>query len=363
MAHNQRYSWTNTDIALATGDDAGAGSGLTDWINAKAAFIQGELKPTDRFISASVRLPQPKTSRQGTMKGDYVSGRRKAGRIEGEFRGKFYLQTAQFCYWLMQTVGTPTTENTPAGYNTHLLTIGKTQVPDWHGLHLQRKVTTKHRLIDIIGLLPNGLAIDCSEEKFNAEQNITIPFAYAGTGANLTPETKRPDTTIGSIAKTWEHAVAGGLGENQIALEYNGVAVPLAIKGVHIALNRTSKFGIRDSASYPADGFMKSFDYPVTLDIEPYDKVAGTSIFDINDLNPLDYAGDLDLSFAFEADAVNDKITFAYDKLALVPFDESAMGEGLWFEGYSIVLEPLNENSSLTITGIDNLNNDHYENP
>ena len=46
----------------------------------------------------------------------------------------------------------------------------------------------------------------------------------------------------------------------------------------------------------------------------------------------------------------------------MVPFDE-VNDYNKYIEGYTITLEPLDKDSSLTVTGIDNLDNTHFENP
>ena len=99
------------------------------------------------------------------------------------------------------------------------------------------------------------------------------------------------------------------------------------------------------------------------LDVEPYYSATLVDLFSINDLKKSAYAGDLDFDFSFIAQATNDKIRFNNDKLFLLPFDEMAIKREEWFEGYTITLEPLDDTSSLAITGIDSVDNDGYENP
>ena len=103
---NERFTADNTHIALATGDDAGGGSGLTAWRNADAAFIAGELQPTDQFIGGSFKFPKPKTQEVGALKATYIADRREAGREKGSLNLDFALQTAQFCWWLWQACTT-----------------------------------------------------------------------------------------------------------------------------------------------------------------------------------------------------------------------------------------------------------------
>ena len=361
---NERITSDNTHIALATGDNAGAGLGLTAWRNADAAFIAGELQPTDQFIGGSFKFPKPKTVEMGALQATYVSDRREAGRLRGSLNLDFALQTAQFCWWLWQTCST--TENTPVGYNTHAITLNASQTPKWHGLHVERETPSENitRRVDLMGFLPSELRIRCDPQVFTAIQTLRSNYAFYKPGASeITPQTKRPQLTIGTIKKNWSHLVAGGLGENQTALTYVGTEVAVAIKGITIVLKRKNTFGVPDANSYPAAGFMQTAKFSYELDVEPYDSSTLVDLFAISDLKKSEYAGDLDFDFKFLAQATNDYIRFNNDKMFLLPFDEMAVRRRQWFEGYTITLEPLDTTSSLAITGIDSVDNDGYETP
>ena len=214
-----------------------------------------------------------------------------------------------------------------------------------------------------MGFLPRELRIRCDPEIFTAIQTLGVDYAYYKPGGDeITPQTKRPALTIGTIKKNWSHLVAGGLGENQTAFTYNGTAVAVAIKGITIILSRKNKFGIPDSDNFPAAGFMQGAKFSYELDVEPYDSSTLVDLFAINDLKKSAYAGDLDFDFKFMANATKDYIRFNNDKLFLLPFDEMAIKRTEWFEGYTITLEPLDDTSSLAITGIDSVDKKVFEN-
>lgn len=361
---NERLTSDNTHLALATGDDAGGGSGLTAWRNADAAFIAGELQPTDQFISGFFKFPKPKTEEVGALQATYISDRREAGRLRGTLDLEFALQTAQFCWWLWQACST--TENTPVGFNTHAITLNSNQTPIWHGFHIERETPSKNivRRVDLMGFLPEELRIRCDPEVFSAIQTLRVAHAFYKPGASeIAPQTKRPSLAIGTIKKNWSHLVAGGLGENQTALSYNNTNIAVAIKGITIILTRKSKFGIPDANNYPAAGFLQGAKFSFELDVEPYDSASLQDLFALNDIKKSALAGDIDLDFKFEAQATNDYIRFNADKLNMLPFDEMAIKRTEWFEGYTITLEPLDDTSSLAITGVDGVNNNGYENP
>lgn len=350
-------------MALSTGDDAGAGAGLTAWRNADAAYIAGELIPVDRLLAWNIKEPTEITRKIGTFTTSRVDERIPVGREEGVWSSTHAFQTVQFCYWLMQTVGTPTTEGTPAGYNTHALTIGATNVPDWHGIHFEREGITSNELrYDIMGLLPSRLEIDCGirRNKGKAIQTINIPFSYLKSDASaLAAQTPRSIIATGSAWKDWNHAITGnGAGKAPSGLTYNSNQLEVDIIGINIVLEREYSFESPDTNGYPRDGLMLGWKYTVKLDVIPI----GDLLYTVNRTAHDSYAGDLDYDFKFVADATNDNIRFLFDKMYLVPFDE-VNDWSKWFEGYTITLEPLDNTSSLTVTGIDNLDNTHFENP
>ena len=262
--------------------------------------------------------------------------------------------------------GCATTENTPAGYNTHSITISSSSTPNWHGIHFEREgIASNERRYDLAGFTPERLEITCTPQKplFNAVQQISIPYAWSKLDASdIAAQTPRPWNVVGTKWKTWRDLVAGagaGLASVATGLTYNSNQLEVDILGVKIILERkTLMGGIPDSDGYIQIGTMSTFKYSYVLDVHP----VGDLLYTVNNTNKDSYAGDLDYDFKFVSDATNDYVRFNNDKLYLVPFDE----ENDWnkyIEGYTITLEPYDTTSSLTITGIDGLNNNHYENP
>jgi hypothetical protein len=263
----------------------------------------------------------------------------------------------------MQTAGAPTTEGVPAGYNTHTLTIGTSNTPDWHGIHFEREGITSNELrYDLMGFLPTDLVISCGQDINNqrAIQELTVAYAYAKTDASdIAAQTPRPTGTIGTKTKTWNHAITGnGAGHTPSGLTYNTNQLEVDVKRIEMHFHRDYVFGRPDTNGYYTSGLMLGWKYWVVLDVVP----TGDLLYTVNRTAKESYAGDLDYDFYFTADATNDKQRFLFDKMYLVPFDE-INDYNQWFEGYTITLEPLDETSSFTGTGIDGLDNDHYENP
>lgn len=343
------YTWDNLDMCIATGVNQ-----LTAWRNADVKLATGECVAADKFLGGMITLPHYITERRAT--GNYLRTRDTIGRRLGRYTGTHRLQTAQFCYWLMQACST--TENTPEGYNTHAITLNASTTPLNFGIHAQHKLSSEDLLWDLLGCLPSDLTIRCSESQNIATQVLTVPFAFAQTSSDDFTKTDRTLGTMGLIQKEWSHAVAGGLGPSQTAFTYNSNAVEVDIVGITIHIHRDVEFHARDSTHYPTIGVMHNAEYTVTLDVIP----DGSDIWTIMNTEKASYAGDLDLNFKFQADATNDYIQFNYDKMYLVPIDKE-LTYNKATDSYSILLEPMSDASSLAVTGIDSLNNDHYENP
>lgn len=352
----------DSHMAIATGDDAGAGSGLTNWINAKAAFIAGELIPVDQLLGWSIEEID-KTKRIGPMSTSQVDKRITTGWQERKWMSKHALQTCQFIWWIMQTAGTPTNEGVPAGYNTHTITITTSSTPIWNGIHFEREGITSNELrYDLMGLLPTDLEIYVgnTKENFDAKQEITIPFSYLNSGASdIAAQAKRPEGAIGTKWKTWDALVNGnGAGNNPSGLTYNSNPLEVDVTNVRLKLNRKFyKFG-QFTAGIPYAGLLSAFDYSIILDVYPI----GNLLYTLNKTDKASYAGDLDYDFKFLSDATNDYIRFNYDKLYLKPFNE-ANDWNKYLETYQITLEPYDYTSSLSIIGVDGLDNTHFENP
>jgi hypothetical protein len=356
-------------MALSTGDDAGAGAGLTDWLNGYAAYVAGELIPSDVMLGWHIKPPSWNTEQAGVWTSSRVQERYSAARNYGIWKSKHEFQTCQFLFWLMQTTGTPTTEGTPVGYNTHALTIGNVSTPDWHGIHFEREGITSNELrYDLAGLLPSDLVINCgaSAENYKATQEITIPFAYLKRDASdIAAQTPRDTGATGSITKDWSHAITGnGVGDAPSGLTYNTAQLEVNIIDMSLKFHRDFMFGPGSSSATaairgtPLYGYLFGWDYSIELEVKPI----GDLLYTVNNTKKEDYAGDLDYDFYFTADATNDSIRFNYDKLYMVPFDE-VNDYNKWNESYKITLEPFDKTSLVTVTGIDNLDNTHFENP
>ena len=361
MTYNYRK---DAHLALVTGDDAGAGSGLTAWRNADAEFIAGELIPSDILLGWKNKPPAYVTRKIGAMGTTQAPHRFSDRRSQGKWESTHAYQTIQFLFWLMQTAGTPTNEGTPAGYNTTTLTIGASNIPLWYGMHFEREGITSNELrYALMGLLTSDLEISCGESKdaFNAVQKVTIPYSFLKTGVTeLAPQTLRPYNSIGSIWKNWNHLITGdGAGKDVQGLTYN--ANPLEVDVTHVTLrfHRDVYFSNFDTNGYPTMAIYNGgWSYKFILDIKPI----GDLFYTVNRAKKESYAGDLDYIFDFVADATNDKHTHTFDKMYMVPVDE----ENDWdknIEGYKVTFEPLDTTSSYQCVGIGNLDNTHFENP
>lgn len=358
-----RYNYEkDCHLALATGDDAGAGSGLTAWRNLDAEYIAGELIPCDKLLGWNNTLPTYETEETGSMDTTLTKDRYSTKRKEGVWKSKHEYQTIQFLFWLMQTPGTPTNEGVPAGYNTTTLTKGLTETPLWHGLNFEREGITSNELrYAMMGLLPSDLTINvgANKEEVMATQEITIPYSFAKFGVTeIAPQTPRA-SVLGSKRKSWNHLVTGnGAGRDPSGLKYNGNNLEVDVKHVSLKFHRDYMFGPSDATGYPIDGYLTGWNYEFVLELNPI----GDLWYTVNRTAKEDYAGDLDYIFAFIADATNDKHTYTYDKMFMVPVDE-VNDWNKYTESYSVTFKPFDTTSSLSVVGIGNLDNTHFENP
>lgn len=358
----------DSHMALMVGKTTGAGEGLNDWLNGYLASAANELIPSDLMLGWDIKPPTYNTTRPGQFTTSRMSHRYSTNRGAGIWKSKHAFQTCQFIWFLMQTAA-PTTENTPTSYNTHALTIPATNVPLWKGIHFEREGITSNELrYDLYGMLPSDLVINCgaSKDNYKATQEITIPFAYLKRDAvDLAAQTPRDTGATGSIWKDWDHIITGnGGGDVPSGLTYNSAQLEVDIINISLKFHRDYYFGPASASATaairgtPLSGLMLGWDYSIVLQVIPN----GDLLYILNNTKAEDYAGHLDYDFYFNADNINDKIRFNYDELYMVPFDE-VNDYNKYIEGYTITLEPFDKDSSVVITGIDNLDKTAYENP
>ncbi len=332
---------------------------LTAWRNGDVKLATGECIAADPWIDAIITQPHEITTRQGKP-GGYIAGRYGGAMTDGFVRSTHRFNTVQFCYWLMQTASDPTTEGTPVSYNTHALTHPTVQTPFDLGMHYQTALTGNNLYWDLLGVLPQRLTISCSEYDRTAKQVLEAKYAYLQSASDSFTKTARAEGTTGSITKTWDHAVTGGMGAAQtVLLGGTGAAANTEcdIIGFTINLERNTWMGTRDANGYATAGLMQGFNWSIQLEVIP----TGDALFTLARTKKVDYS-DLDLTFSMTADATNDKITFDFQKLFMTNFDRS-MSYSQRPESYVINLEPYDQTSTCAITGIDSLDNDNYANP
>lgn len=343
------YTADNYNAAIATKGQ------LTAFRNADVKLASAECIAPDTFQSASITLPAPKTTRSGRLN-KRIFSRYTTGYTDGKVISRHSLQTCQFGYWLKQ--GCSTTENTPAGYNTHALSLRTTSTPISFGYHFQSELASNNTYWDFLGIIPIRRSISCKEDDWTAKQELEFEFAYAQKSGDDINPTHRNEGATGTITKNWGHFVTGGLGANQTALTYNSGDTECHIIGFRIIEMNRGKLRARDASGFATVGTLFDYDYRVELDVVP----DGDALFNLLDVAPEDYAGDLALDFYATADATNDKIRYQFNTLYLLPYTREVNFEN-WAEAYTVFLEPYDSDSTFTETGIDSLDNDNYENP
>ena len=341
-------------MASAQGDDAGGGAGLTEWDNAQAALVVGELKAMDWFIGASVVHTKPKSINVNPMTSTHYPKRLTTGRTLGRISSTHFLQTSVLSYYVL---GASTAVAADA---TRAITKDTDEVPLWVGFHLEKEGTTGNRRTDIMGVVPNNLNISCSEANPITRQTYTGEFSFTGAGGNLVQPT--PLTQILHPPFTWFHTKnASGAGK----FHYNTAEIAVDIIGVNINFGwNGSLFGTFDSNGYPNNGYTEPpFEVRVTLDCKIKDS-ADISIFTISDLAHDSYAGvGIDYIIDFYEDATN-YMAFTFDDMYIDPesFEEVFQSEGEWFDGVRFDLVFRDEGSSMSLSSRDNLGDTYYTN-
>ena len=340
-------------IVYAIGPNA---AGLTEWDNAQAALVVGEIKSLDWFIGASIKHTKPITQEVNPMTSGHITKRITTGRVLGKISTTHFLQTGIFSYMVM---GTATAVAANAERD---ITKDTDELPLWVAFHLEKEGTTANRRKDIMGIVPNNLTIDVSEKNPIARQVYTGEFTFTGAGADLLQPTAFVQATHAPY--TWyntKHASAGtkftyNSATSNIGVEIIGVRMTFGWSG--------SIFGTYDSNGYPNTGlYTPPFTVRVTLDCLRKD-IADVAIETISDLDHASYAGDLNFVLDFYESATR-YLKYTFDDMYIDPqsFEERFISEGDWFDGVSFDLIFRNETSSLAIKTKDALADTYYTNP
>lgn len=333
------------------------GSDLTDFDNAQAALIVGELNAMDWFVGASVKHTKPKTMNINPLAATHYPKRIQVGRDLGRITTTHYLQTGILTANVMG--GVSTTEATP---NIHAITKDTNETPLKLAFHIEKEGTNAQRRKDLLGFVPRGLDISCSEREGEtlAKQIYIGDFAFTGAGGNLAQPTEFTQATHAPY--TWFHYRNGSSASE---FKYNSGAINVSIMAftMHIGWANTL-FGLFDANAYPNNGItVPPFDAYVDLDVKISD-AGGTDINTIADTVHGSYAGDLDIIIDFYESATR-YLKYTWDKMYIVPdsYEEVFQEEGNWYDGARFRLAFLDENSSLAVEEKNALNNDYYLNP
>ena len=343
-------------IASAQGNDAGGGTGLTEWDNAQAPLVVGELKAMDWFIGANVNFTKPKTVNVNPMSSTHIPKRLTVGRYLGRIASTHYLQTSVLSYYVM---GASTAVAADA---TRAITKDTNEEPLWVGFHLEKEGASASQRKDIMGVVPNSLNVACSERFPVARQTYNGEFAFntVAQAANLAQPTALVQATHPPF--TWNnYRSSSGTSDFQ----YNGGDINVDIIGFNFRFGWSgSKFGAYDANGYPNVGYYTP-PFTTRVSLECMYKDAGdTDVQTISDLDHASYAGDLDLIINFYEDATN-YMEYTFTDMYIDPdtYQEVWQSEGEWFDGLRFDLVFRNETSSVALSSRDNLGDTYYTNP
>ena len=341
-------------IVYAIGPNA---AGLTEWDNAQAALVVGEIKSLDWFIGASIRHTKPKSMTINPMTSGHIPKRITIGRELGKISTTHFLQTGILSYMVM---GTATAVAANAERD---ITKDTDELPLWVAFHLEKEGTAANRRADVMGIVPNKLTIEVSERAPIARQTYTGEFSYSNiAGANLAQPTAFVQATHPPY--TWYNYKSGS-GASTIL--YNTGAINIEIIGIKIVFGWSGTlFGTYDGNGYPNTGlYTPPFTTRVTLECLRKD-AAGTDIEAISDLDHESYAGTGEVNLIVDFyDSATRYLKYTFTDMYVDPesFEETFVSEGDWFDGVRFDLVFKNETSSLAIKTKDPLADTYYTNP
>jgi len=343
-------------IASVQGDDAGGGVGLTEWDNAQALLVVGELKAMDWWIGANITLTKPKSININPMSSTHYQKRITTGRKLGKITSTHLLQTSVLSYYVL---GASTAVVADA---TRAVTKDTDEVPLWVAFHIEKEGASAAQRKDIMGVVPTSLNIACSEANPLAKQTYSGEYSFntLAQATDLAEPTELVQATHPPF--TWNH-YRNSSGASKF--EYNTGAINVDIIGFDINFGWSGGiFGTYDSNGYPNNGYYKPpFITKITIECM-YKDAAGTDIQTISALDHTAYAGDIVLIIDFYEDATN-YMAFTFDDMFIDPdsFEEVFQSEGDWFDGFRFDLVFRNETSSMSLSSRDNLGDTYYTNP
>ena len=341
-------------IIYAIGPNAGIG--LTQWDNAHAALLVGEIKAMDWLIRAGIVHTKPKTIKVNPMSSVRYSKRLTTGRFLGRISATHYLQTGILTYAMLGAA------TAVSGGAVRDITVDTNEVPIWLGFYAKKKGTTASRFKDCLGVVPRSLDISCSEIQPIAYQTYNGEFAFSGAGGDLAEQTKLVQATYAPYS--W-YDYKNALGAS--AFLYNTGAINVEIIGFNLHYEWTNAlFGTYDESGYPTNGLISPpLLSKVTLDCRRKD-AAGTDIEAISDLDHESYAGTGEVNLIIDFyKAATRYLKYTHTDMYVDPnsFEERLVSDGDWFDGVSFDLEFKNETSSVAVKTIDALADTYYTNP
>lgn len=300
----------------------------------------------DAFLTEPIGIAAPVAN-----SGSYLQKWRTTQYLPGSLIENYWLQTGRLLYPFYGPDRTTaiTTEATP---NVHALTIRTSQTPVYCGRHLERENETdaESERIDIFGMLPQNLHMECAEISPVATQSATwITCKTLTTG---TDDIAKP-TAISEDAFEWTQFTFP-------TFTYSGETLEADIIGWGFDIQNNVRVHSLDSGGCWIKGKMNHYAVlSVTLDIIPY----GKNAFELIRTSLDGYHVDgLDLTVKMARNATTDYIQFTHNNLYCQPFSIKAVSIGEWYEGYRMQMHQLSS-GSLAIEIKDAYNNDYYENP
>jgi len=207
------------------------------------------------------------------------------------------------------------------------------------GMHIQRVLSGQNRIMDIFGITIGTYEMSC-EEGGVAEEDIDYTCASFKTSATDITKMYGPDGTLWSKGHSPFSKAKKNYGwhsfNNNFTFTYN--SAPLLIT------KRAFSVRIENELSHNYDGggsFASGVDFSLrNFEIGIDGKVQDVTIFEIADLHPNDYAGDILLQIkGIRGSDTDDYIKWDFDKLRMLPIDEIIAAPTDWQEKYNLIMK------------------------
>lgn len=317
---------------------------MAAWRNADAKLEAAHIQKMDRLITGELTEPLSVVTPSGAN--SFLPKYIESGYTPGVWTEMLYFQTGMHLY---PSIGKcVTTDNTPAGYNTHTMGIRTTQTPTNQGRHWERENTTdaESERIDILGMLCRSHHIECSEAQPVGVQMLNWGCAFTKNSATDDITRSQAD----DIPFKWHNFTFP-------TFTYDSDTIEAHVVGWSFDVQNSIMFIAPDSSGYYQKGkYVPQTTISTTLEVLPY----GKNAYELIRTKLGAYITDLDLTVVATRTALVDLITWTHDKCYCYPFTIKMAKDAGYVERYFLRMVQLDTGSIVPVV-IDDYLDDYYE--